>query len=888
MGAWGAVRYRMKSSQFAALVALAVVIAAGIYAEHQNLVLFEKTQRTEVAEELGIIRARLEGNVNANTQLVRGLVAVIASEPDMDQERFAKLAQGLFDRHSQLRNIAAAPDLKIELMYPLEGNEEAIGLDYRKIPQQREAALRARDSGDLVLAGPMDLVQGGRGLVGRYPVYIPADGGKREFWGIVAAVVDLDEIYEASGLSQELPIEIAIRGKDGLGAAGDLFYGSEALLESNPETMSVLLPTGQWVISAIPRGGWAAAPPNIWLIRIVFAAAAALVVVPIVVSSRLVDERHRHIEELRHREEEMERLSQRLELALDASKIGIWELDTKTGELYWDERMKELYGLQPGDEMKGYATWREAIHPDDLEKADAEFQRVIEGGERYESEFRAGRSVGYARHIRAMGSAYIHSSGGRRIVGVNWDVSPDVELHARLKLARDLAEARNAALEEAKAQMEHNAFHDPLTGLPNRRYLDRVLSAGGPKGRIPSALIHIDLDRFKQINDTLGHAAGDETLRHAAEVLRANVREQDFVARIGGDEFVIVTIGETSADCLAALATAIIEAMRAPFTYQSQDCRAGVSAGIAIAAPGDRNGRQLLVNADIALYEAKSRGRNRFEFFTEALQTAVIAGKRTADDILRGLENDEFVAWFQPQFDARTLAVVGTEVLARWVHPERGILPPADFLGAAEEIGVVAAIDQRVLDQAMFQLVRWRAQGIAMPKVSVNVSSARLHDETLVDGLRSLNFKPGELAFELLESTFLDDGEEIVAQNVAGLKELGVEIEIDDFGTGYASIVSLVKLKPKRLKIDRQLIMPITQSETARNLVSSIIDIGRSLQIDVVAEGVETMDHVGILRRLGCNALQGYVFARPMSANDLTQYLLAYQREGNLGNADVA
>ncbi|VVT29671.1 EAL domain-containing protein [Rhizobium sp. EC-SD404] len=881
MGAWRAVGYRVKSSQFAAIVAFAVLIAAGIYAEHQNNVVFMQKQRAEVAERLSVVRAKLEGGINANTQLVRGLVAVITSEPDMDQTRFAQLASELIDDNSQVRNIAAAPDLVVKLMHPVRGNEKAIGLDYRTMPAQRDAALRARDTGGLVLAGPVDLVQGGQGLIGRYPVFIRDDNGRRRFWGIVAAVLDLEALYTASGLTADLPIDIAIRGKDGLGEQGDLFYGNPEILSQQPETMSVVLPTGAWVISAIPNDGWATTPPNTWIIRAIFAAASILIVVPIVMSGRLVDERQRHIQEMRRREEEMERLSHRLELALDASKIGIWEIDAKTGELYWDDRMKELYGVRPEDDINDFERWLDCIHPDDLEQATAAFRRVLDGGERYESEFRSGQSVSYCRHIRAIGSAYIHSNGGRRIVGVNWDVSADLELNARLKLARDLAEARTSALEEAKAQMEHNANHDPLTGLPNRRYLDRILSEGGDGGRLPSALIHLDLDRFKQINDTLGHAAGDETLRHAAGILRANVREQDFVARIGGDEFVVVTMGPTSAACLAALAMSIIEAMRQPFTYQSQDCRAGVSAGIALAAPGDRNGRQLLVNADIALYEAKSRGRNRYEFFTEALQTAVIAGKKTADEILRGLERDEFVAWYQPQFDATSLAVVGAEVLVRWRHPERGILPPAAFLDTAEDINVMAAIDQRVLDQAMFQLLRWRAQDIAVPRISVNVSSARLHDENLIEGLKQLNFQPGDLAFELLESTFLDDGKEIVARNIAGLKDLGIDIEIDDFGTGYASIVSLVNLKPKRFKIDRQLIMPITKSETARNLVSSMIDIGQSLQIEVVAEGVETMEHVSILRRLGCSSLQGHVFARPMSGDDLSAYLVAYQREGN-------
>jgi EAL domain-containing protein (putative c-di-GMP-specific phosphodiesterase class I) len=285
--------------------------------------------------------------------------------------------------------------------------------------------------------------------------------------------------------------------------------------------------------------------------------------------------------------------------------------------------------------------------------------------------------------------------------------------------------------------------------------------------------------------------------------------------------------------------------------------------------------RRLLINADIALYRAKNRGRNRYEFFTESLQAEISRTKRIADDILNGLERNEFLPYFQPQFDATTLDITGVEALARWQHPTEGLLTPDFFLKTADELNVVATIDRIILEQALWQSCRWAANGIAIPKISVNVSSSRLHDDELIESLSGLDFAPGALSFELLESIFLDESDEAVARNIRRLKRRGIEIEIDDFGTGYASIVSLLKLRPRRLKIDRQLVKPIVRSGRQRHLVSSIIDIGRSLGIEVIGEGVETREHARILAKLGCNALQGYALARPMSSKALMAFVAA-------------
>lgn len=855
-------------------VALMVVIAAGIFAEQQNRAVYAAKMRASVVAALNPIRSKLEANINGDIQLVRGLIAAIATEPGMNQTRFSDLARNIFNERSRLRSIAAAPDLIVSLVYPLKGNEKVLGLDYRNNKEQRAAALRVRDLGKLVLAGPLKLIQGGTGLVGRFPVSLPDGGDSNRFWGVVSAVIDVERLYQDSGLlSPMLDIDVAISGLDGLGEEGALFYGDSRVKSADPVEVSVFLPGGAWVISAVPKGGWVETPPNAWLIRSLILLGGLFIVIPMFVSGRLICERKRNIQVLEHNKDQLQELSHRLKIALDASQIGIWELDVSSGKLLWDERMKELYGLRKGA-SEVYEDWRDALHPDDLERSEQEFSNALLHGGNYISQFRIRLSGNRTRHIRAVGSKYIGAGGREKIVGVNWDVTADVEKNERLEAARGQAEAHSAELEAARHRMEFNALHDPLTALPNRRFLDEILAEKRPSAATQgvASIFHVDLDRFKEINDTLGHAAGDEMLKHAAQILLANTGDGDFVGRIGGDEFVIISRngGLTGDD--AGRAQRIIEAMSVPVKYKEQECRIGVSIGIAHQTRPDEELTQVLVNADIALYEAKRRGRNRHEVFTHSLKTAVFKTKQTADEILRGLEQNEFIAHFQPQFCPATLDIIGVEALARWDHPAKGLLAPDAFLKTAEDINVLAEIDQRILEQALFQSARWEAMGIHIPKVSVNISYHRLHDDKLMDRLGRMAIPKGKVSFELLESISFDESDMTVLSNIEQIKNLGIDIEIDDFGTGYASIVSLLKLTPRRLKIDRQLVIPILTCAKQRQLVASIIDIGISLGIDVIAEGVETMEHARILKDLGCHGLQGYAFARPMSAIDLANF----------------
>lgn len=585
------------------------------------------------------------------------------------------------------------------------------------------------------------------------------------------------------------------------------------------------------------------------------------------------------LDELSSREHELSELSHKLDLALASYNCGIWEGDPVTTTAYWDDRMHQLYNLPFSDQPVTRQQWLSALHPDDRQEILLATNRATSFGTTVNTIQRVLLPNNELRYVRSVGQVHVGRDGKKKIIGIAFDVTADALLAEQLRSAKAEADSRNLELELAKNRIEFNALHDPLTSLANRRKLDielDELSQAGQGHRVKFTILHLDLDRFKEINDTLGHAAGDAMLAHTARVLARAVPRGDLVARIGGDEFVILARRPTSGQEIAQLCERIIEEMSKPIDFEGFSCRCGISIGIAQASGIAPDARRVLVNADIALYQAKEKGRNCFEFFTPDLQANIVSKKRMADEILTGLERDEFTVWYQPQLEAATMQLSGAEALVRWNHPDKGVLASGHFLKVAEELNVMARIDQLVLEKALRDQMRWTALGMKVPRISVNVSSKRLHDATLVEQLRGLAIDPGSICFELVESIFLDESDDVVTENIEKIKALGIDIEIDDFGTGHTSIVSLLRLKPKRLKIDRQLVMPIVNAPQERALVRSIIEIARSLGVETVAEGVESLDHAGLLRQLGCDYLQGYAFARPLPFDEFCRFTKGY------------
>jgi len=577
-------------------------------------------------------------------------------------------------------------------------------------------------------------------------------------------------------------------------------------------------------------------------------------------------------------EQEFQNILRRLGIALDASQIGVWEHDKQKDEVVWDLQMHRLYATGKTQKRVKAEVWMNAIHPDDLAQAQADFDRAIATKDVYSSEYRIILPDGEIRHLRSRAFCF-EEDGHITFIGAEWDVTADVLLNRELRRQKAIAEARAVALEASTERIEYAAEHDYLTGLPNRRFFDRRLAElAGETGPDKLAILHIGLDRFKQINDTAGHAAGDDVLKSCARQIEAGVPKNSFIARVSGDEFAVLIANFVSLDDLKTRAEQLAQQLKQSVWHNDEVLRTGASMGVAAAS--GRNIAGLLAESDIALQRAKRLGRGRVEVYSAHLKAQLNNEQRVGRQLAHGLERGEFIPYYQAQVDARTRRIVGMEVLARWRHPKRGMILPGEFIKVASSLGRLDDLDSAILKAALKDRQAWMRQGVHVPRIAVNVSAARLSDPLLIDELKYLDVRPDMLSFELLETIFLDDSEDDVFANVAGLKAMGIDIEIDDFGSGHASIIGLVKLKPRRMKIDRQLVLPTTTSREQKRLLRSIIDIAKALNIEVIAEGVETQEHAKLLTRLGCDILQGYAIAYPVPAAEMLARLTEDQQLG--------
>ncbi|MEO1537838.1 MAG: EAL domain-containing protein [Pseudomonadota bacterium] len=437
-----------------------------------------------------------------------------------------------------------------------------------------------------------------------------------------------------------------------------------------------------------------------------------------------------------------------------------------------------------------------------------------------------------------------------------------VDISEQLRQQRELRSYADR-LERANREISEQALQDELTGLGNRRYLNKCLEELIEARRatgLEIAVLHIDLDRFKQINDTMGHAVGDYVLERVAEILKTRVRSRDMVARIGGDEFIVLMLCAENSDGPEKLADRLIEEICKPIHYQDRPCRIGASVGIARTPMISDN--DLITCSDIALYKAKTGGRAMKAVFDHGDLEQLQTSKRLSDDILRGLEMDEFVPMYQPQIDTATGEVVAIEVLSHWRNPTRGLLPASEFLANATEVHAEGRIEAMVFSKAIAECALYFDEMPEVPTLAFNVSLSRLTDPDLIEEIRVLDF-PGRIAFELTETILLEDGHASVFERLDELRKMGVSIEVDDFGSGRASIVGLRRIAPDRLKIDKRLVQPMTTTKTADQLVGSILEIGRALGIGITADGVETSAHAAKLIELGGGRGQGVYYGGP-------------------------
>ncbi|WP_245538119.1 sensor domain-containing protein [Roseobacter litoralis] len=439
---------------------------------------------------------------------------------------------------------------------------------------------------------------------------------------------------------------------------------------------------------------------------------------------------------------------------------------------------------------------------------------------------------------------------------------------------RRAVERYTKKLERANEEITHTAVHDDLTGLGNRRHLSQRFQELAECQRTHGgeiAMLHIDLDRFKQINDTMGHAAGDHVLLETANRIRHEVQPQDVIARIGGDEFVVLLRFKTGSTRPFQLATTLLNELQMPVYFEGKECRFGASIGVAETPLSEVD--KLLTNSDIALYKAKRAGRGRLGLFDRSDLQDILKNKRLADDVLRAIEKDEFVPYYQPQIDSKTGHVAGVEVLARWQHPEKGIVAPEGFLATATDLNVTASIDEMIFEKAMKDCEGVLPHLPSRPSLSFNVSASRVRENSINEIRTRVSGYSGKICFELLETIFFEEEDDAFLFQLDRLRDIGITIEIDDFGSGHASVVALQRIGPDRLKIDGRLVAQVTESDSGLRLVRSIVEIGLALEMGITAEGVETREQAAVLADLGCDRLQGFLFAKPMPFEKLLTFV---------------
>ncbi|WP_172841193.1 EAL domain-containing protein [Rhodovulum sp. P5] len=456
----------------------------------------------------------------------------------------------------------------------------------------------------------------------------------------------------------------------------------------------------------------------------------------------------------------------------------------------------------------------------------------------------------------------------------------DVTEHVRREEDLQRAHARS---EEKRADNEQLALHDELTGLPNRRYYEREVAkrakdGGSGVGEQCSAVIRIDLDHFKQINDTLGHEAGDQVLQHVAEILRGSMRLVDFAARIGGDEFSVLVGPSTAGDDARKIAEQVRARLGEPFACQGFPISLSASFGIAHDAEMSDPNDDLQTCADVALYHAKETGRNRIESHSERLRSGLRFSRRVAAELEHALEQGEFVPYFLPQLRAEDGSLAGVEIVTRWRHPIKGLTAWCDFASAAEQLGIRADIDRMMIDKAMSALAYWRQTGLCVPRISLNVGSATLNRPEIVSAAGHLATGSTEVSFGLAESVLVGDTREVFKSHLNKVHAAGLGLEIDDFGSGYASILAVMEIAPSVLKIDEKIVASVAEDQKARETVHRIIDLANTLGIRALAKGVETKPQASTLSAIGCHEFQGGLFAQALSETELPAFCRGRER----------
>ncbi|MGD1982503.1 MAG: EAL domain-containing protein [Chromatiaceae bacterium] len=555
-------------------------------------------------------------------------------------------------------------------------------------------------------------------------------------------------------------------------------------------------------------------------------------------------------------EQELVRVKERYALAATGANDCIWDWEADSQTAYYSPRWNDLVGLSADIEAKGLADWFDRVHPDDIGKLKRSMQtKAGQVRHHFENEHRLRREDGEYIWVYARGVTIMSSSG------------------RPARMAGSISSI--AKRKETENQLIHRAMHDALTGLPNRvLFIDRLQQALRRYTRDKGnrfAVMYFDLDRFKFVNDSLGHSAGDSLLVSIARRLVGVIRPGDTVARMGGDEFAVLVSDIDDGPSISQVAERIHKLFQHEFSVAGRGMYTSASIGVAVAAPHYVSPDEILRDADLAMYRAKRSETENTAIFDRTMHEAAVNRLNLETDLRRAIDRGEFVLYYQPIITLADRQIVGFEALLRWVHPDRGLLEPKDFLSVAEDTGVLATLSWWVLEQACRQADEWDRQSHneSRLKMSVNVSVSMFQTENAMRRVKDIvtdaGLLPENLALEMTESDCMDH-EDATRDMLNELRRFGVRIHMDDFGTGYSSLSYLQRCAYDTLKIDRSFIRNLGAEQQSTTIIKTIVGLGRMLNMNVVAEGVESQDQFDALRSMQCPEAQGFWFCRPVPA----------------------
>jgi diguanylate cyclase (GGDEF)-like protein/PAS domain S-box-containing protein len=569
----------------------------------------------------------------------------------------------------------------------------------------------------------------------------------------------------------------------------------------------------------------------------------------------------RDVTERKEAEERLRKSEERLAETERLAHLGGWEWDVRSGEISWSDEVYRIYGLEPRSVVPTFERFIEVVHPDDRERVRKTIEAVLQGNRPYDVEHRVVRPDGEVRVVHRRAEV-VRGEGGElaKMIGTVHDVTDRKVLQERL---------------------EHRAFHDPLTGLPNRYlFMDRLGHALKRAERMAGgkvAMLFMDLDGFKAINDSLGHEVGDQLLVVIAERLQSYLRPGDTLARFGGDEFVVLLEGLEAIKGAVRVADRITEGFREPFTVDGRELYVKASIGISLRDARTKSPEDLLRGADTAMYRAKDEGSD-YKIFDEDMHGRAIDRLELENDLRRAIEQGEFVVHYQPIVNLQTGELWGLEALVRWNHPERGLLDPDEFVPLAEENGLVVPMGEIVLEEACRQAVEWQREFPRTPPLamSVNLSGRQLRRPNLHavvrQALETSGLSPSSFGLDITETVYIT----AIEANTAALdrlKALGIRISLDDFGTGYSSVSYLKRLPADILKIDKTFTRGLGVEVEDTAIMQSIVDLAHVLGMEVVAEGVEVQEQETLLKEMDCDFAQGYYFSKPLPLEAVPGFL---------------